>query len=195
MRYASATECIPEPVFIAGTQLRPFSLGHHLLFKRLSLPFAGSWDADCGEAEILLGIFICAQSYEETLAQLHSGEWNTVQEKWLVAVAKRKTKLADVEKRFRAYLKTGYELPPLWSHKGVNGIRYSAPWEQLLKVRLVMSGFTETEVLNGYLPARWYDYHTACELNAADSCDNPKFWKPIFWTAEDAAKMEEARRV
>lgn len=193
MRYVTSTAVVPEPCYIAGTQMRPFSLGHHLLFRRLGLPFAGSPDADCGQGDILIGVLVCAQSYEQTLSELHSGEWDKTLQSWLKRVAKRRTNLDEAEKNFRAYLKAGYEMPPLWKHGGAGGIKFSAPWEMLVKVRLQMAGFSETEVLNGYLPARWIEYFTAVEISQADRCEDATKWRPIFWTHDDAARMEALR--
>lgn len=188
-RAANAAECVPEPAQIAGTRMLPFCLGHHLLFRRLGLPFAGSPAADCGEGEVLIGVLVCAQHYETTLEQLHSGEWPTIQAKWLRDVTKRCAKsgqtVGDIEARFRAYLETGYQQPPVCGHaKGE--IQMSAPWECLLKVGLMRAGFSETEVLNGYLPCRWYDYFTALELAAAETCEDPKRWRTIFYNQREA---------
>lgn len=189
---ANAAECVPEPVFIAGTQLRPFCLGHHLLFRRLGLPFTGDPAADSGQADILLGVLVCAQPYETTLEQFQSETWEQTQRTWLKAITKRRTDINDVELRFRQYLAAGYAMPPIYAHPG-GGIKMSAPWEQLLKVRLVMSGFSESEALNGYLPTRWYDYFTAMELNASERCEDPKHWKPMFVTELEAEAMAQAR--
>lgn len=196
-RFANAADCVPEPCWIAGTQMRPFCLGHHLLFRRLGLPFAGSHGADCGPADVLMGVLICAQPYETTLGQMNDDTWEEVQREWLKAITKRKTDLADAELRFRKYLATGYTHPPIHSHAGAMGIQMTAPWEELLKVRLIMSGFSESEVLNGYLPCRWYDYFTALELSASERCEDKKHWRPMFYTraeAEQIAVAKEAMR-
>lgn len=190
MRYVTPTDCVPEPRFIAGTQMRPFCLGHHLLFRRLGLPFAGSPDADCAPADVLVGVLVCAQSYEQTLAELHADEWQKTLNKWLRRVFWRGTNVAQVEEDFRKHLRTGYAMPPLWQYKGGAGIKFSAPWELLLKVRLQRCGLSESEVLNGYLPARWHEYFAAIEIASADNCADTSKWKPIFWTHEDAERME-----
>jgi len=190
---------VPEPCKVLGTALKPFCLGHHLLFKRLGLLFCGHALADVSEEDILVGIAICAgESYEKTLEQFLTGEWTAVFEKWLKdmrsAFAARllrrrkfnKNLIKDAEILFRAYLQDGYQPTPVWKHDIKGGISLSAPWELVLKNRLVMAGYAETEVLNGYLPARWYDYYTVSELQWASKCKDEKKWRKIFYTQEDA---------
>ena len=62
-KVATALATVPQPCRILGTVLRPFCLGHHLIFKRLNLPFAGNHEADAGEEDILIGIAVCAGRY------------------------------------------------------------------------------------------------------------------------------------
>lgn len=193
-KFATAAATVPEPCRIFGTMLRPFCLGHHLLFKRLGLPFAGNPLADCGGDDIMQGIAICGgDSYETTLDQFHNGKWPRVFAAWTRQIEgpwwrRRKLSkafLADAEELFRAYLADGYQRPPVWNYKNKDGIELSAPWELILKNRLVMGGYTESQMLNGYLPARWYDYYTISELNAASQCSDKKNWTKVFYTADD----------
>jgi hypothetical protein len=188
-RFATATPTVPEPCFILGTAMKPFSLGHHILLKRLNLPFCGNPLFDAGNDDLMIGIAICGQSYDETLEQLLDGTWPKVFEDWLSQLKSKKTSqttLVESEVLFRAYLSDGYKRPPVWRHDIVKGITLSAPWEMLLKNRLVMAGYREHEVVNGYLPARWYDYYTVSELDAAARCGDASKWRKVFYTREDA---------
>jgi hypothetical protein len=188
-RVATATATVPQPCRVLGTVLRPFCLGHHLLFKRLGLPFAGSHEADAGQDDILIGIAVCGANSDDTLESFLDGSWPDVFARWKRSVAGRwfwpnKVNMLKAEKLFRGYLKRGYEMPPIWKYKE-NGVALSAPWEQLLKVRLVQAGFTERDVLNGFLPARWYDYFTVNELEQAANIADKKKFKPVFYTPHD----------
>lgn len=195
-RFANATECVPVPAQVAGLRLRPFCLGHHLLFRRLALPFAVGPDAKASQDELLLAVAICSRSYEETLGLLMDGEWHHLIDEWqrklTGAWIKRKIDPQRLERLFRDYLRDGYRHPPVWRREaGGRGMEMSAPWEQLLKCRLLMAGFSETDVLNGYLPGRWYDYYTVIELNAAQNCTDTKHWRRIFVTESDAIGMSK----
>lgn len=198
-RYAQAAAIVPEPCRVFGTRLRPFCLGHHLLFKRLGLPFAGNADVDAGRGDILAAIAICGEdSYENTLELFHSGEWPEYVRRWTRKVERglfwkndiaRQLFFEDGEVLFRAYLQDGYQRPPVWRYESKGTIALTAPWELTLKNRLVMAGYSESEVLNGYLPGRWYDYYSVFELKAAASITDEKQWRRIFFTKEDAMEM------
>lgn len=188
--YVDARDTVPTPRTVAGVELRPFCLGHHLLLKACSLPFAGNAEADCGSEDVMLGVAICGLKYEETVDAMNSGEWPEIIARWRKRIAGPwwNPTLLDyeaIEEAFREHLRDGYAMPPIWKRDGAGGFSLSAPWELLLKNTLVRNGYGESEVLNGYLPARWHDYFTIRELDAAATCPEQKHWKPIFYTAED----------
>jgi hypothetical protein len=188
---------MPPPRTVAGVVLRPFCLGHHLHFKALGLPFAGNADADCGREDLIAGIAVCGMTSEGCAEAIRTDTLADVIDKWRKAVrgpwyAPRFLDWDEVEASFREYLAAGYDMPPMWNHLGA-GVSLSAPWEVLLKVRLTSAGFTESEVLNGYLPARWYEYFALLELEAVGRCPDQKQWKKMFFTKEDAEKMEAVR--
>lgn len=192
-RHADARETVPQPHIVGGVELRPFCLGHHLLLKALGLPFAGNAAADCGPEDVKIGLAICGLSYEDGFKAVHSGELPAIIARWRKAVSgpwwnPKQIDDSAVELAFREYLSEGYAMPPTWRYDG-SGVNLSAPWEVLLKTRLLMLGLSESEILNGYLPARWYEYFTALEIEAAAGCLNYKQWKPVFFTREDAEKM------
>lgn len=199
-RYAQAAAIVPEPCRVFGTMLRPFCLGHHLLFKRLELPFAGAPLAECSSEEVMIGIFICGQTYEDVLQLFHTGEFNLEFERWKKLLMGRRgllgrknrmtaAQLEDGEDLFTAYLQDGYQRAPVWKHEAKDGIALSMPWELALKNRLVMAGYPEAAVLNGYMPGRWYDYYAVCELSAAANCSDAKHWRKMFFTKEDFEQM------
>jgi hypothetical protein len=191
MRFAQASATVPEPCHVLGTSLRPFCLGHHLLFKRLKLPFCGNPLASACDEDVLIGIAICAQRYEDNLEQLISGEWSKNIIRWKTKIAKQLSHQRQLNEGFllfRAYLQDGYEHVPIWKYTSAKGVALSAPWEVLLKNSLVMNGYSKTEVLNGYLPELWYDYYTVMELRSATQCQDSAKWRKIFYTEDDYRK-------
>ena len=153
--------------------------------------------ADITPEQVQIGIAICAQTYEETLEQFLTGQWPQVFARWQRQLRggwfrrRRITKAALIEGQelFRAYLEDGYQKVPLWKYQTKKGIHLSAPWEMVLKNRLIMAGQSETEVLNGYLPAKWYDYYTVLEIDAAQRCTDDKKWRRVFYTHEDHMRL------
>ncbi len=202
-QYATSFSTVPEPCAILGTSLRPFCLGHHLLFKRLGLPFCGNPLATADWAELQIGIAICGQGWCESHEQFLTGQWASVFARWVRDLRgpwyrRRKigkTDLFNAEVLFRAYLSDGYKRAPVWElEDDKEAISISAPWELVLKNKLVQNGHAEGDVLRKYLPATWYDYYTVSELNAAKVCTDPKKWKRVFFTLEDYEAIEAAKK-
>lgn len=193
-KFADIKDVLPTPRIIGGVEMRPFCLGHHLLFKWVGLPFAGNPDADCGEDDIIRGISICGMDYQAAFDAVYSGRWPEIIASWRKQVQGpwwRPTQLdmEATESAFRVYLQDGYAMPPVWTRAG-HALKMGAPWELILKLRLMESGMSEAEALNGYLPARWFDYFTAMELQAADNCVDPAKWHNLFYTEADAEMMK-----
>lgn len=172
--------------------MRPFCLGHHLLLSRLNMPYADCPDANCGHDEIVIGIVLCSMTYDDGLEALVKGRLPKLIRKWRRRMGgwwiNGKPTIWDIEARFRDYLRDGYKLAPVWRHGGV-GIAMSAPWEIMLKTRLVMAGYSEADVINGYLPGRWYDYFGAIEWHNVHTLEDRKQWKRVFFTRVDAERM------
>ena len=198
-KFATAAATVPEPCSILGTALRPFSLGHHLLFKRLELPFCGQPMAAADWPQIQIGIAICGQEWDETERQLLDGAWDGVFARWqhdLRGPWYRRRKpstalLEDAQALFRAYLADGYKKVPTWEYLGTpGGIVLSAPWEVALKNKLIQNGHGEADVMRQYLPSAWYDYYAICELNAANTCRDLAKWRKIFFAQSDWEQIE-----
>lgn len=177
--------------------MRPFCLGHHLLLRSLGLPFAGCSDADCSPDEIIPGVVLCGLTHAEGLEVLNTpGKLEKLVRQWRRRVIggfwiKGRPDMLDIEATFRDYLRDGYKVPPCWSYPG-SGITLSAPWEVMLKTKLLQFGLSESEILAGYLPARQYEYASALEWEAAAACENPKLWRRMFWTREDSERWAES---
>ncbi len=163
----------------------------------MNLPFCSEDLEALTPEQTQIGIAICAQSYEETLEQCLAGEWQRVFARWQRQLRggwlrrRRMTEavLLEGQQLFRAYLEDGYQKVPLWKYQTKKGIHLSAPWELVLKNRLMMAGYAESDVLNGYLPAKWYDYYTVLELAAAERCNDEKKWRRVFYTYEDHKRL------
>lgn len=197
-RWATARDAVPDVHVVGKVELRPFSLGHHLVFLKASLPFCdkASAVAKCDFADVLVGVAMCGMSYEENLETAHKDEYGKLIETWQSKLRKGllRRSIAEPESKvredFEAYLKDGYRLPPVHRRDYRDGVEITSPWEILLRVRLKMAGFSESDVMNGYLPGLWYDYYCACEIIAADKCTDPKNWRNVFVTKTYVEQME-----
>jgi len=187
-RYATALDLVPEPKTVLGTLLRPFSLGHHLLLEKLGSPYAAQPYADADADDLALAVFVCAAPYSETLRAIFRAEWTGEFKRWAKSIRRwRRPRFdhATEAAKFAEYLTDGYARPPVWRHETKNAVQLSAPWECLLKVRLVQGGFSEIEALEKYLPAAWYDYYTLSEIRMAENCTDPTRWQKLFFNQED----------
>lgn len=189
MPFATAIDTVPKPFVVLGTPLRPFCLGHHLLFKRLDLPFCDNPDSDASADQFVRAIAICAgDSYEWTLSAMLGGDWPGIVGRWSKRSRKRGNWQHAVD-TFRDYLEDGNSFPPV-CHRGDSEVELTSPWECRLKCGLVGAGFSESEALNGYLPGRWYDYLTVAEFRQLQNCRDPKNWRKLFWTEADVKRLE-----
>jgi hypothetical protein len=163
--------------------------------RRLGLAFSNKTAEELSVApfgDIMLGVFVCANTYEDTceLFRLGRNSFGDSFTKWLSQVRKVRFLESDASVLFTAYLFDGYKRPPINRRPPSEGaIMLSAPWEQLLKCVLVAAGFSESEILNGYMPARWYDYYTVLELKQSDRC-KPEEFKPVFFSKREAEGIE-----
>ncbi|MEI7733163.1 MAG: hypothetical protein WCO56_26560 [Verrucomicrobiota bacterium] len=202
-KFATSAATVPEPYCILGTTLQPFSLGHHLILKRLESPLCGGLPDAFSLPDLLLGVAVCGQPYRVTMEQMLAGQWAREFARWQRQLRgpwwkRNRFSEWDVERAkllFRRYLADGYGHPPIWSHAGPPGLTLTAPWELVLKNRLVIAGYSEHEVLSGYLPARWYDYYTVSELRCAEKCTDKLAWKKIFYTREDHEQITAKKEV
>lgn len=197
-RFADIAETVPQPTRIAGTWLRPFCLGHHMLFKRMELPFAGNAMAEVSIEDVITGVMVCAGvSYEWTLSAMLDGSWNRVVEQWRRDARgpwyrRRRVDWKEATETFQDYLIDGYTVAPTWRYNDKSEISLSTPWELMLTWRLINKGFSETQVLNAYLPSLWYHYFALAELRQLEHVKEAKAWRKIFMTESDARQLDKS---
>ncbi len=192
--FATATDLLPEASATLGTLLRPFSLGHHLLLLKVGSPFANNPEADATPDQLAIAVAICAVPPSETIAAMLAGEWESRITEWLKQLRPRwwqRTRFSHVveAEKFESYLTSGYSRPPVWRHDTGNAAALTAPWEQLLKCRLVAAGFDAAAVMEQFLPAAWYDYWTVVEMEQVANCTSTAKWRKIFYTEDDHARL------
>lgn len=194
-RVATPKDLVNEPCRVLGTMLRPFSLGHHLLFTKLGLGFAGNPYYDSDPPQLAMAVFLCAAPHSDVESAMVRDEWADEFSKWAGRLkpkhfwSKPTFNHSTEASRFCDYLEAGYQRPPIWKHETASSVTLSAPWECLLKCRLISGGYSEREALEKYLPAAWYDYFTLLEIDQAANSVDPKRWRKIFFTEADNAML------
>lgn len=162
---------IPDPCRLLGLKLRPLSLGHLLLLRRVGSAFVTGGRP--GYDDLALSVFICSQTYEEGCAALDDPELPAFMARWqrrlcnqfglLYVIGLRKEQPIDLPAKaleFTEYMKAGSEHPDFtWNEDGGKAI--DAPIEQIVKVKLMScTALTESEILNRPWSLSLWDYIT-----------------------------------
>jgi len=182
---------IPDQAAVLGVLLKPFSLGHLILLKRIGSPFlpsepseresvqASERDAstlprsDASTArgptlnDFLMAVLICSDSYEagvEQLYELNDSE-KTVETYKLWG---KKCALADYQaeaKTFVEYLSAA-KILDYYTKPKPREVRMGAPFWQVVFVQLLArTNLSESEILNRPLAKSYLDFMTLAELD------------------------------
>lgn len=135
-----------------GLPLKPFSLGHQILLRATGNAYGSKLNPEWGD--ILLGVFICCQSWEDFSIALNSRWLSLSMRLWgfraTRAVKRDKLNLAREMLFFEEYVKDGSEEPEQMIQRNAGGRSLASPWELRLKL-LAMEKFpqmTESQILN-----------------------------------------------
>lgn len=158
---------VPDPHVILGVKLRPFSLGHLILLQRLECAFVTGAEPTLND--LVCGVFVCAQTWEDNAAWLHTGtvrrefgplSWRESKDRFM-ARWQRKLGLFDFDGRsaaFGRYLHEG-SAPPEYDFNPGNSQPVECPTAQIVKIHLLRyTSLTESEILNRPWALCQWDY-------------------------------------
>ncbi len=138
---------IPEPFTILGQRLKPFCLGHDLLFQRFGINFATTSEESPEYADLIAAVLICANTYEGGLSALTS--------RWLPLKLKvwgyrcGKFDVGAKIKLFQDYIEANTKQPDYWSEREGGSRAPGAPIVQSMKVTMMSEfGMSESDALN-----------------------------------------------
>ena len=165
--YLSAA--LPEPVRVLGQVLHPFSLGHYKRLVRI-----GNWfvldpkerTAEPDLSDLLMGVWTCAQTWEESHAKLHDPEaFQKEIEEWGKRLKPEHFEQAFV--LFGEYVVDGSTWPELGEPKHHSRMPGS-PFIQRVQITLQAKvGLTRSEALNHPLGEALCDYFCYWEMQDA----------------------------
>jgi len=136
---------LPEPFTICKVTLRPFSLGHAILFKRCGLPFLDNSDEPT-KSDFINALILCACRYEEAVEVFQDPNFYKTLKRWIKRVGT--INLEEKVNLFYDYLKYHLDNVPLFA-RPEHGAPVEAPFEQVIKVTLMSKcNRTESEALN-----------------------------------------------
>lgn len=157
---------IPERFRLLGQELKPFALGHLMLLRRLGNAFSLPQPLTFGDElvnDLILGVFVCCQTYEEATAALQDPRLAKTLKKWsrrlgtFDAIAK--------SKEFARYIAQGSTWPDLHDGEKEASREPGAPYIQ--RVRIVLQakiGLSPSEALNYPWGLAQHDYFAYWEL-------------------------------
>lgn len=164
---------LPDKFVILGVRLKPLSLGHYMLMKRLNVGYATDTEAKVGFEDFVLALLICGQTYEEFCEFLERDDLIKALEREAKAMKRRINKeqnfnLFSKMGMFQKYLEEGTQMPLYWEGDNKSEKESGAHWSQTLFTTAVSElGYTRTQALNVPLVQLFNDFFKYAESNGA----------------------------
>lgn len=151
---------LPEPFRILGLTLKPFSLGHITILKRIESPYITGEASEFLPADLTAAVLICAHDWEGGKALLNQRNLAFEVFKWMRRLnrphslwkrlfgPREKIDWPEKAKLFQRYLEQGLDTPE-YSYDAERSRGVNAPVEHQVRVAL-MAGMhlSEDEVMN-----------------------------------------------
>jgi len=158
---------LPDRFVIMGQLLRPFSLGHLMILKRMGNVFVESGKritlADFDH--LVSGVLVCSHTYDAANELLQNPKLPKIVKQWGKRLGK--FNIPAKMREFAAYIKGGCTRPEMAIPDG-NGCTPGAPFLQRLKIVLQTElNHTESEALNKPFGLAIHDYCALFEINRA----------------------------
>ncbi len=180
----------PEPPRILGLQLRPYSLGHHIILRAYDSSFVTG--GHLRFQDLVMGVFICSQSWTQ---------WESWKCSWKLPVFLKiwgwisgKFNIKSAGECFLEYLTDGRRCPEVNTPAKANVL--VAPWESRMKLFLVRElRLTVTEALDYPLALAWQEYCADGEAKGSLSLFSEADEQALEFAGSDRMKamMDEAK--
>lgn len=171
MEAAFLQAAIPDTVAVLGIRLRPFSLGHLILLKRIESPFVcESKEGKIELADLMCAVMICRMTFEDALDHLtivNQGDEETQKlfSEWGAMVGRAGATLEGECERFLEYVASGSKAPEIVRQveampEGAATSKGIPSWQTAFAGLLSQTTLTESEILNRPLARSYMDYLT-----------------------------------
>jgi hypothetical protein len=204
---------LPDSHSILGLNLEPFCLGHYILLSKYGCSFVAEDSSEDGKVgvnigDLLLGLMVCSQTYEDAQTYLLGMERNNTQEVFLSKEEKQKARQAvKLTKKwgkyvtktlkkvnsfsiyehltgFGLYIKEGCKQPIYFFEDDKDEGTTGGHWSQSIKLSLMEAGYSESRVMNMPLSQAFHDYIKLCERSGTVS----------MATEDEVKQIEEEER-
>jgi len=156
------TALIPDPAWCLGVRLKPFSLGHLVLLRRIDSPFVSPTKKQIELGDLILAVILCADSFSEgveylgTLNHASAADKETLEE-WGAKAAK--LDLNEEVTAFMAYIRAA-DVMPQYFHSAQGGeSQIGSPFWQVVYLTLhKQTNLTDVEIWTQPLGKTYCDY-------------------------------------
>jgi hypothetical protein len=188
---------VPEPFKIFGKKLKPFCLGHEILFQRFGVGFSIEKPLPLREFDLLAGFHICSREYSPD----YSLEDFSIPIRARVGSLIYGSKYIEtMEGMFALYVASHARIPDFYSLREGRGAKSGSPTVQTVKVSLMANlGISEAEALNMPFSLAFWNHLTWGESQRAiqiiDDAEREKIQKCKDleeWANALAEKMKES---
>lgn len=191
MNAAYLTAAIPEPFTILGRRLKPYSLGHELLFQRFDVNFSNESSKAPWHDDLILGTLLCSHDYAGALSALTSSWLPLRLRLWAYRCGKFDVK--EKVQMFATYVADATRLPLYDSLREPDPdkpvIMPGSPSVQSIKVTLMSEfGLSEIEALNTPYSLAIWNYLTFQENRGYVHIVTEK-------DLEERARLEEQKKI
>jgi len=156
------TALIPDPAWCLGVRLRPFSLGHLVLLRRVESPFVSREAKAVELGDLILAVILCADTFAagvEFLGDMATPSEATQKtlEEWGAKAAK--LDLNEEVTEFMRYIRAADTMPAYFTQSGGESQAIGSPFWQIVYLNLhKLTNLIDTEIWNQPLGKTYCDY-------------------------------------
>jgi hypothetical protein len=156
------TALIPDPAWCLGVRLRPFSLGHLVLLRRVNSPFV-SREGQVVLGDLILAVILCADDFADGAEWLARMDHQSDADRETLADWGKKAATLDLDEEataFIAYIRAADKMPEVF-HSSTSGQvqEIGAPFWQIVYLTLhKQTNLRDVEIWNQPLGKTYCDY-------------------------------------
>jgi len=156
------TALIPDPAWCLGVRLRPFSLGHLVLLRRIDSPFVSREAKQVELGDLILAVILCADTFAAGVEFL--GDMSTQSEANQKTLEEWGTKAAKLDlnvevTEFMAYIRAADQMPQYFTQSGSESQPIGSPFWQIVYLNLhKLTNLIDVEIWNQPLGKTYCDY-------------------------------------
>lgn len=183
---------VPKPYRVLGQTLRPLSIGHTILLKYFGSNFALDAEKPPGYSDLILSVFICSRTFEQSLVHLQSRLLPIKLKLWSWSCGK--FDIPEAMKFFRDYVEHYSTIPQYWIEKDGTSRKAGTPFIYSLKVSLQTElGYSPSEAMNAPLSEAIREYLAHLENKGAIRLFTDQDYRMVEASKDDAlARQVEA---